>query len=99
MKVINTCNDMICGKNKLLNRAESNIKQSKNDEIYGLLAISKEQEKDYYNQIGGNNINKYKLLYHNNKIKYLELILEQIIQYRIEGIRNEAILLYTYYKK
>ena len=70
MKVINKCNNMLCGKNKLLSREKANIKHSDNDEIYGLLAISKDQEKDFYDsQRGGN-----KLLYQQNKDHYFELI-------------------------
>ena len=74
MKVINTCNNMLCGNNILLNREKINIKYSDNDEIYGLLAISKEQEKDFYDSQKGGKYNVNKLLYQQNKVDYFELL-------------------------
>jgi prophage antirepressor-like protein len=57
LKVINMCNEMISGDKKILKREPPKIKISENDDdVYGLMAITKEQEEDYYkNQKGGSN--------------------------------------------
>jgi len=74
LKIIHSCNDMICGNKKVMKRSSHEIKISESDEIYGLLAITKEQVDEYYNgQSGGTNYIDYKYLYHCGNINYHKL--------------------------
>jgi len=81
LKAISTCNDMICGKKKLLRRSMyENMEKPKEDDIYGLLAVTKEQAEENrkyekIKQTGGKLFleikhNKYKFQYLENKRNY-----------------------------
>lgn len=76
LKVINMCNDMICGDKKILKRSLPNLKVSSDEnDVYALLAVTKEQEADYYeNQKGGHVEICSKSLYIDNKRNYMHLI-------------------------